>query len=38
VPLAAATAATLLSRLISVWILVPPGWLALITLRRRSLL
>jgi uncharacterized membrane protein YbhN (UPF0104 family) len=38
VPLAAATAATLLSRLISVWILVPPGWLALITMRRRSLL
>jgi uncharacterized protein (TIRG00374 family) len=38
VPLAAATAATVLSRLISVWLLVPPGWFALLRLRRRGLL
>ena len=38
VPLPAATAATLLSRLVSVWLLVPPGWIALIRLRRRGLL
>jgi uncharacterized membrane protein YbhN (UPF0104 family) len=38
VPLPAATAATLLSRLVSVWLLVPPGWIALIGLRRRRLL
>jgi uncharacterized protein (TIRG00374 family) len=38
VPLPAATAATLLSRLVSVWLLVPPGWIALIGLRRRGLL
>jgi uncharacterized protein (TIRG00374 family) len=38
VPLAAATAATLLSRLVSVWLLVPLGWIALLGLRRRGLL
>ena len=38
VPLPAATAATLLSRLVSVWLLVPPGWVALVSLRRRGLL
>ena len=38
VPLTLATAATVLSRLVSVWLLVPPGWLALALLRRRALL
>lgn len=38
VPLPTATAATLLSRLVSVWLLVPPGWVALVSLRRRGLL
>ena len=38
VPLPIATAATLLSRLVSVWLLVPPGWIGLISLRRRGLL
>jgi uncharacterized protein (TIRG00374 family) len=33
-----ATAAALLSRLVSVWLLAAPGWLALVTLRRRALL
>ncbi|HEY7174454.1 MAG TPA: flippase-like domain-containing protein, partial [Micromonosporaceae bacterium] len=37
IPLPVATAATVLSRLVSVWTLVPPGWLALISLRRRGL-
>jgi uncharacterized protein (TIRG00374 family) len=36
VALPAATAATVLFRLISVWMLVPPGWMALIALRRRG--
>lgn len=34
----AAAAATLLTRLITTWALVPPGWLALRSLRRRALL
>jgi uncharacterized membrane protein YbhN (UPF0104 family) len=38
VPLPIATAATLLSRLVSVWLLVLPGWVALVSLRRRGLL
>jgi uncharacterized protein (TIRG00374 family) len=37
-PLPIATAATLLSRLVSVWLLVLPGWIGLISLRRRGLL
>jgi uncharacterized membrane protein YbhN (UPF0104 family) len=37
VPLGAATAATVLSRL-SIWVFVPAGWLALVRLRRRGLL
>jgi uncharacterized membrane protein YbhN (UPF0104 family) len=38
VPLPTAIAATLLSRLVSAWLLVPPGWIGLISLRRRGLL
>ena len=38
VPLPAATAATLLSRLIAVWLPALPGWLALVRLRRAQLL
>jgi uncharacterized membrane protein YbhN (UPF0104 family) len=33
-----ATAAVLLTRVITVWLLAPPGWLALRSLRRRRLL
>jgi len=38
VPLSPATAATIVFRFISVWMLVPPGWLALLALRRKRLL
>jgi len=38
VPLSPATAATIVFRFISVWMLVPPGWLALFALRRTRLL
>jgi uncharacterized membrane protein YbhN (UPF0104 family) len=36
--IAPATAAALLTRLLTVWLLVPPGWLAARSMRRRGLL
>jgi uncharacterized protein (TIRG00374 family) len=38
IALPVAAAASLLSRLISVWLLAVPGWVALATMRRRGLL
>jgi uncharacterized membrane protein YbhN (UPF0104 family) len=35
---ATAAAAALLTRLLTVWLLVPPGWLAARSMRRRGLL